>query len=88
MVDKSLKSRIKSLVIGALIFVTVGGSVAFTPRYFFWGHSDFGCCPDAGAGYDWLGIFVVVPFVLGVALATGVVKSWLDDRSATTNRLL
>ena len=88
--NRSLLTAIKSFVIGALILLmALGGTVAITPRYIFWGGSDFGCCTDAGAGYDWLGIFVVVPFVIAVALAMAVFKSWLDDRATKTpHRLL
>ena len=81
MLDRNFVNRLKSGVIVALILVMVlgGATVAFTPRYFIW-HSDFGCCPDAGAHWNWLGVVVVVPFVIGVALAMAVLKSWLDDR--------
>lgn len=66
-----------------------GGTVAFTPRYVLGGGSDFGCCPDAAASHDWFGIFLVVPFVIGVALAMALLKSWVDDRvTKTPHRLL
>ena len=89
MLDRNLITRLKSLVIGALILVMVvgGTTVAFTSRYILWGHSDFGV-PDTGPSYDWLGIFVVVPFVIGVALLMAFVKSWLDDRVTKTNHRL
>ena len=87
MLEGSYLYLIKCLVIAALIFVMTLGAVAFTPRYIFWGYSDAGCC-DAGTGYDWLGILVVVPFVVGVALAMAVLKSWLDDRATKTRHRL
>src|SRR5215467_12601669 len=88
MLDRSFLSQLKSLVIGALVVVMVlGGTVAITPRYIFSRYSDV-CCPDPGEGYDWLGIFVVVPFVVGVAVVMAMVKSWLDDRPAKTYRFL
>lgn len=85
MLDRSYPRLIKSLAIVALILVTLGGSVAITPRYIFWGYSDVACC-DGAADYDWLGIFIVVPFVGGVALTTAVLKLWLDNRATRRPR--
>ena len=90
MEHRSLLTRTRSFVIGALIIVmALGGTVAFTPRYVFWGRSDFGCCTDPYEGHDWLGIFLVVPFVVAVAVVLAMLKSWLDDRAnETPQRLL
>jgi hypothetical protein len=87
MEDRSFLTLIKYLFIGALIIVmALGGTVAITPRDIFWGYSDV-CCRDAGAGYDWLGLLIVVPFVVGVALVTAVLKLWIKDRvTKTTHR--
>ncbi len=85
MLDRSCLRLIKSLVIVALVLVTLGGSVAIIPRHVLWGHSDVGR-GGVGTGYDWLAIFIVVPFVVGVALATAVLKLWLYDRATKTPR--
>lgn len=75
---------IKSLVIGALIFIMgLGGAVIITPRYFPFGDTDFGCCPDTAIGYRWIRL-AEVPFILAVALAMAGIKLWLDNRA--TNR--
>lgn len=82
MLDNSYTSLIKTLVIGALILVMAfGGAVAITPRYF--SCSDVGICHES-TGYDWLAIFVVVPFVVGVALAVALLKLWLKNRRTET----